>query len=460
MSRIPIWEALQAYRDSHTINLHVPGHKRGQLYQKQGIDLPVELLELDTTEVSGIDNLFQPQSSIKEAQEIAAKVFGAKDTYFLVNGTSGGIIAMLLAVAKPGDKIIIPRNCHKSVISGAILAGLQVAYIYPKEDRITPQQVEEAFRIHEDAKAVLITSPTYYGICSDLASIASITHNHKALLLVDEAHGSHFAFHPELPITALEAGADLCVQSTHKTLAAMTGGSMLHIGSNRINKIRIEQALSMVQTSSPSHIMLATIDLSRHIMQMQGYELLDQLIKDCKKFRKKINEIEGLSCVDSEIIDITRLTIDLSQIGITGMECDQLLRNQYGIQIEMADKNTIIAVVTVADHSSDIEAFLEALAQIAQKHKKVVKVDNPIQYQEQKQIMSLQQAFYANKRQVAVAASVGEVAGEMVVPYPPGIPILCPGEVITQENVLEIQKCLYENKTVYGIMEGQITVIE
>jgi arginine/lysine/ornithine decarboxylase len=474
---IPILKALKDYSKEDTAYFHMPGHKGGNIFNKIGFeDFDMNMLSMDVTEVPGIDNLHSPETSIKEAQELAAKAFGAEHTFFLVNGTTGGIYSMILAAANPGDKIIIPRNCHKSVIGAVILGRLVPIYINPEFDKrlnvasgISPITVQKAIREHPDAKAVLITSPTYYGVCSDLEQIAKIAHENNMLLLVDEAHGSHFGFHSDLPKTALQCGGDMVAQSTHKTLPAMTQSSMLHVKSDKVDLDKVKFFLQLTQSTSPSHILLASLDTARYIMQEKGEELLKDIIHWCNCLRDEINDSKKLYCLSrADIgrdgifdIDSTRITINFEKLGLSGTEADEVLRSKFKLQVEMSDLYNIVAICTVGDQAGNIKKLTEAIKSIASEH------DSSNQMQRQAarafdipdMMLMPWEAVYHSKEVVPFESCLGRICGEMIVPYPPGIPIIMPGEVINKSIIDYALECQSKGIKLNGIKDASLKYI-
>lgn len=479
-NNIPILKALKDYTKEDISYFHMPGHKGGNVFKKIGFtEFDFNLLAMDVTEVPGIDNLHCPEAAIQEAQELAADAFGADHSFFLVNGTTGGIYSMILGTTSPGDKIIIPRNCHKSVTGAVILGRLQPIYINPEIDSklhiasgISPAEVQKAMEAHPDAKAVVITNPTFYGVCSDIERIAQIAHEKNMLLLVDEAHGSHFGFHAELPKTALQCGADIVAQSTHKTLPAMTQSSMLHIKSEHVDIDKVKLFLQLTQSTSPSHVLLASLDTARYIMQQKGEELLTEVMTWCNRLRQDLNEQGLLYCLSKEDIgrdgifdiDSTRITVNLDRIGIGGTEADELLRRKFKLQVEMADLYNIVAICSVGDNESSIMRLGNVLKTIAQE----AKVQNSSEVNQQamvafENIPSMQllpwEAVYQPKEQIPVEQCIGRICGEMIVPYPPGIPILMPGEIIKKELIDYAMECRRLNIKINGTKDSSLKYI-
>ncbi len=347
--------------------------------------LGYQTLQADLPELPELDNLFAPQGVIQAAQELAAEAFGAEQTWFLANGSTSGVIAAILATCHPGEKIILPRNVHQSAISGLILAGAIPVFVQPEYDpvlgiahSITPAAVAEALAEHPDAKAVMMVYPTYYGIGGDVAAIAHLCHQHAIPLLVDEAHGAHFAFHPQLPTPALAAGADLSVQSIHKTLSALTQAAMLHVQGNRVDRDRLTKSLALVQSTSPNYLLLASLDGARHQMATQGRELLEQTLALADDAQCEINQIPGLSTLNPAqattpgwvTSDRTRLTVTVSGLGINGFTADEILHQQFGVTCELPSLQHLTFIFSPGNREEDVEQLISAFKRLASEIKK------------------------------------------------------------------------------------------
>jgi len=478
-NKIPILKSLMNYAKEENTYFHMPGHKGGNVFKKIGFDaFDFDLLKMDVTEVPGIDNLHSPEAAILEAQELAAEAFGADYSFFLINGTTGGIYSMILAATNPGDKIIIPRNCHKSVIGAAILGKLHPIYINPELDSklniasgISPDAVSKAIQAHPDAKAVIITNPTFYGVCSDLEQIALTAHNANMLLLVDEAHGSHFTFHKELPKSALQCGADLVAQSTHKTLPSMTQSSMLHVKSNRVDIEKLKLFLQLTQSTSPSHVMLASLDTARYIMQEKGEELLEDVIYWCNWLRQEVYSQNQLYCLDKNDIgrdgifdiDNTRMVINFSRLGIKGTQADEMLRSRFKVQVEMSDLYNIVAIGSVGDRAEDIKLLAKGITAIAENmplnvnltEQQVISIFNRIP----RMGLLPGEAIYQQKESVPIGNCIDRICGEMIVPYPPGIPIIMPGEVISKDIIDYALLCRNNGIKINGTKDASLKYI-
>ncbi|TAF03034.1 MAG: aminotransferase class I/II-fold pyridoxal phosphate-dependent enzyme [Nostocales cyanobacterium] len=456
----PLIDALKTSISRPHAPFYTPGHKRGAGISPILTDLlGKEVFRADLTELAELDHLFTPQSAILAAQELAAAAFGAEKTWFLVNGSTCGIEAAILATCGMKDKIILPRNVHSSVVSGLILSGAIPIFINPEYDEdldiahsITPASVKTTLAKHPDAQAVLTVYPTYDGVCADLQAIAQITHQYNIPLIVDEAHGAHFTFHPHLPTSALAAGADLTIQSIHKTLGAMTQASMLHIQGNRIDLDRLNKALQLVQSTSPSFILLASLDAARQQMAINGKKLMFQTLQLAEEARSEISKIPGLSVLDIPPtfkkggffdLDQTRLTVNVSQLDLTGFGAEDIL-NEMGVTPEFSSLKNLTFIISLGNSKSDIEALVQELKKLTQTPQltsqyKICKYRNDatISYS---LCISPREAFFANSETLPLEKTVNRICAEKVCPYPPGIPLLMPGELITQSSLNNIQQ--------------------
>ena len=444
----PLLSKLEQLAHSADTPFYCPGHKRGQGISEALLKIfGQSVFQADLPELPELDNLFAPDGVIAQAQALAAAAFGAEKTYFLVNGSTCGIMAAILATCSPGDKIILPRNVHRSAIAGLILSGAIPLFLTPEYDAqwdlnysFSPEVLAKTLLEHPDTKAVLSVYPTYQGVCGDINQIAAITHQHDIPLLVDEAHGAHFKFHPELPISALEAGADLTVQSTHKVLGAMTQASMLHLRGDRIDPERINQALQLVQSTSPSNILLASLDAARQQMATQGKALLSQTLQLAATAQEDISQIPNLSVLSFSAptagfhaFDQTRLTIKLDQLGWTGFDADDTLRQQWQVTAELPSLRHLTFIISLGNREDDINRLVEALRNLPRRSPLSPPANFPLP--QSPLLLSPREAFFAPTESVAIADSPGRTCAETICPYPPGIPILMPGEVITEISV-------------------------
>ncbi|WP_181357508.1 aminotransferase class I/II-fold pyridoxal phosphate-dependent enzyme [Stenomitos frigidus] len=471
-AKTPLLDALWACAHKAHAPFYAPGHKRGQgTPDRLAALLGTAVFRADLPELPELDNLFAPDGVIQAAQELAAAAFGADRTWFLTNGSTVGVIAAIVATCDPGDKIILPRNVHQSAISGLILSGAVPIFIQPDYDPIldlahslTPAAVAEALTQHPDAKAVMMVYPTYYGVCGDVAAIAYIAHQHNIPLLVDEAHGAHFAFHPELPIAALAAGADLAVQSTHKTLSAMTQAAMLHTRGDRVQGDRVSKALQLLQSTSPSYLLLASLDAARHQMATQGKQLLSQTLQLADEARSRLEQIPRLSTLKPEqagqtagfmTLDRTRLTVTVTGLGLDGFTADQILNEQLGVTAELPSLQHLTFIVSIGNTRADLEALVQAFQTLATPQR-----ESTMQRHREKQYPSCltphsspltpRAAFLAATETIPIAQSINRISAELICPYPPGIPVLMPGEVISENAIASLQTVL----AIGGLISG------
>lgn len=474
--KTPLFDALMNYIHEETIPFHVPGHKQGRGNEFLASILGKTTLAMDLTCLEDLDNICSPKGVIKEAESLAAAAFGAENAFFLVNGTTCGIQAMIMSVCNPGDKIIIPRNAHKSAIGGIILSGAHPVYIEPEIDpflgialAITPEKVQKALELHPDAKAVFVINPIYYGIAPNLKEIVNVAHSYNVPVIVDEAHGAHLSFHEDLPLSAMEAGADLSASSTHKLIGSLTQSSMLLHQGNLIDPEYIKSVLNLTQTTSPSYILLASLDIARREIALYGRERIDKAIKLAEKAREELRKIEGLYILDNSILDghsryafdPTKLVINARDLGFSGYEIERILRKKYHIQLELSDLYNIIALVTIGDDESTINTFVKALKEIVSGRQvnKVVRYFVDLPKISEQQVLP-RDAFYGETRIIPLEEAEGEISAEAIMAYPPGIPIICPGERITKEIIEYIQLLHSEEAQLQGTQDPQVKNIK
>ncbi|MFQ3676243.1 MAG: aminotransferase class I/II-fold pyridoxal phosphate-dependent enzyme, partial [Endomicrobiia bacterium] len=358
-SSTPLLDTLLKHAQNKTISFHTPGHKNGaSIIPKLKNFTKHNVYYLDVTVFPEVDSLHDPTHCIKFAQELMAKAYNSKHSIFLVNGSSVGNISMLMSVCDPGDSVILSRVCHKSVLAGIIMSSLWPIWLQPKVDQkrdliydVSSEDIEHAIENYPEAKAVFITSPNYNGITTDLIKIAEVCKKHNKILIVDEAHGPHLKFHPDLPVSASEVGADIYVHSAHKVLSALSQGSVLHINSNQIDINRVKRIVSMLQTTSPNYFILASIDAARMQVVKYGYKILGNLISYCNKAREEINKLENLFTLTRQGIqnkyndlDLTKITVNVTKTGLTGYEVEDILAKDYNIQVDCADMFNLIAI--------------------------------------------------------------------------------------------------------------------
>lgn len=477
-TKTPLFDALKEYVNRDTLPFHVPGHKKGVGMENEFKNFIGENpFKIDVTVFKLVDSLHHPKGPIKEAQELAAEAYGADATFFSIHGTSGAIQAMIMSVVSDGDKIIVPRNVHKSVTAGIILSGAVPVYMEPELDKklgiahgVSPETVKQTLEKNPDAKAVLIINPTYYGVATDIKQIANIVHEYNIPLIVDEAHGPHLAFSKKLPTSALEAGADICAQSTHKIIGALTQGSLLHVKSKLVSPKRVQQVLNLMQTTSPSYILMASLDCARKQIALEGKELLEKTIELCKYTRNEINKIPGFYCFGEEILgvpgayafDPTKITISCRELGITGYELDTILADKYHIQFELSDFYNALAVGSFGDTKEGMDKLLSALKEISKEYygkKSEISDFLDIPPIPERKLIP-REAFNAEKEDILLENSEGKISAEFLLAYPPGIPILCPGELITKEIINYVHDLKRANLYVQGTEDPEVKYIK
>lgn len=475
-NRTPIFDALRKYVDDGTVSFHVPGHKGGNGIQELRNYIGKNVLSIDVNGMEDLDNICNPKNVIKESQELAAEAFGADNAYYLVNGTTAGVQAMIMTICKPGDKILIPRNAHKSAIGGLILSGAKPVYIQPEINNklgmamgITPERVRQAFEEHPDAKGILVLNPTYYGVFSDLRQIVEIAHSLNKPVLVDEAHGATLGFHPDLPLSAMEAGADMSSASTHKLLGSMTQSSILLLKEGLIDPNKVKATLNITQTTSASYVLLVSIELARKQIATNGRVLLDKAINLSQWAREELNKVERIYVFGEDIkglpgcfdIDPTKIAINVQNLGISGYEAEHLLRKNYRIQTELSDLFNTLAVITIGDTKESVEYLVSSVKKMAEnsKYKDTIKhtVNLPLP---PKQLVSPRDAYYSDKKTVPLEKAEGEISAEMIMAYPPGIPLICPGERLTREIIDYVKILKKEPCQLQGTQDPEINNIK
>ncbi len=469
----PLYQMLKKYRSEKPLPFHMPGHVMGR-------GLPPELTEagsLDITEIPGADCLHSPDGIIEKAQALAARAFGAEESFFLVNGSTSGVYAMIRAVAGPGDKLIIDRDCHRSVLYGLALVQGEPVFVKPRRNNasglpagVGEEEVREALQKHPDARGVLLTRPNYYGAAPNLKKIAESCHQHGIPLLVDEAHGAHFIFHPRLPETAMEQGADVCVQSLHKTLPALTQTALVHRRKGSlVSQGRLAASVSMYQTTSPSYVLMASIDTARSFMENKGEELYDNLLESLDQFDQRLSQRKGIKRAEvrSERVesDPTRLVISVSGTGRDGFQAEALLRRETGVVSEMADPEHVVLITTPFHRQEDFIRLEKALEKLESSPDFKTKglgtfresLSLPLP-PEPERVIPLWKALWGRTRTVSLSSGEGAVCGQALVPYPPGIPLIYPGERISREAVNYLEALLKMGGTVHGVKNGKISI--
>lgn len=479
-----LYKRLEEYRDSDYYPFHMPGHKRQKEAAKGVL---ADIYGLDITEIDGFDNLHQAQGILREQQERAAKIYGSEKTYFLVNGSTGGILSAIAAVTKKGDRLLMARNCHRSVYHAVYLQELETSFLYPElvreygiADAVAPEAVEQALEASQDIAAVVVTSPTYEGVAADIRKIADIVHRYGKPLIVDEAHGAHFGFHEAYPKNSVELGADIVIHSVHKTLPAMTQAALLHVNGDRVDRDRLERNLRIFQTSSPSYVLMASISSCLGILENEGWQRLDRLkdyrnelvrrMESCKHLKIAVRPESGSSHMAG--LDICKLVLYTADASMTGQQLYDILRERYHLQMEMAADSYVLGIITMMDTQEGMDRLFHALSGIDRsigtdlRMKADQRIGRRIATQKaaggskDRTVMTIAQAYDEPAEQILLESAAGRVAAEFINLYPPGIPLMVPGESF-DGDIIELLM-LYENMhlNVQGITDGYVKVVE
>ncbi len=446
-TRAPVFEALQQYRENRIVSFDVPGHKQGKGNPELTEFLGKQCMSVDVNSMKPLDNLCHPVSVIKDAEALMADAFGAEHAFFMVNGTSSSVQAMVMSVCKRGDKIIMPRNVHRSSINALIVCGAVPVYVNPGVNKrlgiplgMSVDAVRRAIQLHPDAKAIIVNNPTYYGVCSNLREIVRLAHEAGMKVLVDEAHGTHFYFGDYMPLSAMSVGADMAAVSMHKTGGSLTQSSALLLGKG-ISEGYVRQIINLTQTTSASYLLLSSLDISRKNLALNGRKIFEWVTELASYGRNEINKLGGLYAFSRELIDgdavfdfdPTKISVHTRDIGLAGIEVYDILRDKYDIQIEFGDIGNILAIVSVGDKILNVERLISALYEVKRLYSRDSAGMLDHEYIEPVVMCSPQDAFYANKRQLPLEETLGKICAEFVMCYPPGIPILAPGELITKD---------------------------
>lgn len=447
--KAPIYEALERFRRMRVVPFDVPGHKHGRGNPELVQLLGEKCVGIDVNSMKPLDNLCHPTSVIREAEELAADAFHASHAFLMVGGTTSAVQAMVLSCCKKGDKIILPRNVHRSVINALVLCGAKPVYVNPDTDvnlgislGMKVSRVKQAIEQNPDAVAVLVNNPTYYGICSDLRTIVKLAHEKGMKVLADEAHGTHFYFGENMPVSAMDAGADMASVSMHKSGGSLTQSSLLLIGKN-MSEGHVRQIINLTQTTSGSYLLLSSLDISRRNLALRGRESFARVVELADYARDEINKIGGYYAFSKELIngnsvfdfDRTKLSVHTLEIGLAGIEVYDILRDEYDIQIEFGDIGNILAYLSIGDRRQEVERLVSALAEVKRCYQKDKTGMLSQEYVEPHVVTTPQESFYAEKEAIPLLETEGRVCSEFVMCYPPGIPILAPGEMISKEII-------------------------
>lgn len=472
----PLFQAVKKHYADNIVPFHVPGHKGGGGLPGFTDFVGKNTMGIDLTCMPDLDNICNPRGPIAQAEDLAARLYGADKAFFLVNGTTFGIQTMIMAACQPGDKIIIPRNAHKSAIGGLILSGAQPIYIEPEINTefgvsmgVTVTAVGNALAKHPDAKAALIINPNYYGTTSDLKEIVKLVHSFDVPVLVDEAHGAHFKFHQDLPLSGMEAGADLVASSTHKMVGSLTQSSILLLKGNLISSNKVKAVMNLTQTTSPSYLLLSSLDAARQQLAARGGELVARTLAIAQWIRSKLKEIQGCRLFGEDLAgtpgcvgyDPTKICLNVIGLGLSGYEAERILRSQYRIQAELSDMYNVMFVITIGDSWESAAYLVDAVKEMAREQQgaNVVRLSPPLPPIPQMRATP-RQAFYSQTRRVKLEDAEGEISAEAVMAYPPGIPLICPGEIISGEVIDYITVLKREMADLQGPEDQEINNIK
>lgn len=452
-SQIPLLSAMKDYASKDVATFDVPGHKRGRGIPVLNEYFGAQVMQFDTNSLPLLDNVGNPTGVISKAQELLADAYGADKAFFMANGSTSAIHAMLLSVLAPGDKILIPKNIHKSALNGLILSGAIPIYMQPEicpkqglAKNVTVSEVMRQLDASPDAKAVFVLNPTYFGHTSDLLAISNLCHERNVLLLVDEAHGAHFPFHEQMPPSAMQCGADASCISMHKTGGALTQASALIINEARLDGRLIKRAINILQSTSVSYLLMGSLDGARYNLVQNGRKLLGKAIELANEVQQALSDVPGVSVVTQKrFYDPTKVIINVSGLTLTGFEVYELLWRKYGVQLELCETNHVLAIISLGDTPEMIAKLIDAITDIANKHlgelTDSLAIDGPF-VQSSQQVMSPRDAHFAQKELVLITDAIGRVSAESIMAYPPGIPIISPGESFSEEIVNNLQLLL------------------
>ncbi|WP_102348017.1 aminotransferase class I/II-fold pyridoxal phosphate-dependent enzyme [Bacillus sp. Marseille-P3661] len=447
---LPLYNALINHIDKKPISFHVPGHKYGNVFPKVEPNVFRNLLQIDDTEITGLDDLHSPEGVIQASQQLTADYFNVLSSYYLVGGSTAGNLAAILAVCEQGDTVMVQRNCHKSVVHGLMLANVNPIFLAPEYDvdglfstNVSRETFCRALEKFPETKAIILTSPNYYGaVGNELSKIITTAHSYDIPVIIDEAHGAHLKIGEPFPMSAITLGADIIVQSAHKTLPAMTMGSFLHINSPRVDRDKVQYYLQVIQSSSPSYPIMASLELARYYLSTISEKEKTEIVESINEFRSKLSLIKEIKVINDESkdykFDLLKLTIQ-SICSLNGYELQKQLEREH-IYTELADPMNVLLVLPL-DRLDNIDNIITKIGKVVHGRKIMSNSVEPI-VMEKSKISTLSLSFNSMKQypktRVKIKETVGEIAAESIIPYPPGIPILLPGELITKGHIDQI----------------------
>jgi arginine/lysine/ornithine decarboxylase len=454
-----LYEKLLEIKKEDLTSFHVPGHKGTKLYGKYFSKIN-SILDLDLTEIPGTDDLHSPEACILESQQNASRLYKSKQSFFLINGTTCGIYAMVMSVTSPGDKIIVSRDCHRAVFDALQLGDLEAAYVYPEIDLetnivlgVTKDSLKQCIKENPNSKAVVLTYPNYNGVCCNIKEIIKLAHDNNMLVLVDEAHGAHLMLNDDLPISSIDAGADIVVHSSHKSLPVFTQASMLHLNSDRVSLKKLKYMLKLYQTSSPSYILMSSLDIGMTILEEEGFERMENLICLIEKLKVLSSNI-GYKFLDRDYVkkkgfdlDITKLTLLGKKSNIDSKDFEVILR-ENGIQLEFSDQNNALFVTSICNEKADFVKLFKTMEKA--NYKCYSSMETIVTTYNLQSVLTIKNAFYTDNEVILLKDAIGRVSTDYIIPYPPGIPLVIPGERISNEILKLIEILLRSNQKIIG----------
>lgn len=466
---------LQEHAAKNPVSFHMPGHKGSDVFRRYGYsDFLDNLIDYDLTEIPGADNLFQAEGILMDVQKKYAKLYEVEHSYLLINGTSGGILASVLAAVKPGGKLIMARNCHKSVFNALTLGHIEPVYAQPsllEEQGITgavlPEEIERCLAKNPDAQAVILPSPNYYGICSDIKAIADIVHRAGKILITDQAHGAHikffhkFGYGDGMPPAAEDCGSDITICSIHKTLASITQSAVLNLNSDRVNRYLLEDKLQAVESTSPSYLLMGFLDVNADLLMEHGKKAIGSWSENIDWFYKAAKAIEGLSVLQTECLDRTKINLDMSSLGISGARLEELLIED-NIFSELYTGDILMLMTGIGNTRADMKKTIASLERIAEIARTASEAGEAAPTQKKVHRVPAAGALHeipAEKEFIPLEKAAGRLCAGSIIPYPPGIPLVCPGEEITADTVNYVGALRADGEKVIGINDhGQVLV--
>lgn len=450
------------------VSFHMPGHKGAAIYRENGYgDFLACMMDWDITEIPGADNLFQTEGIIEETMAKYRRLYHAKESYLLINGSSAGLIAAIMTTVPSGGKLIMARNCHKSIFNGLTLAGGRPVYAYPElieeygiSGQITASEIRRCLQEHPDSSAVILPSPNYYGVCSDIAAIAKEVHDAGKILIVDQAHGAHLNFFDTYikgkTLAAENLGADIVIGSTHKTLASFTQSGVVNLCTDRIDKYTFADKLQLIESTSPSYVLMASLDLNADLLQKNGDKLIGDWEENLTYFYEQAADIPGLRVMQHPMLDHTKINLDMHAYGLDGLRLEELLMEK-GVYAELVTGNILMCMTGIGNKRSDFDRLLNALREVAASH--VLQKTQPASLADLTVRKLEQQPLPTMKERIPIEEAAGRVCASAIIPYPPGIPIVCPGEVIDREILEYVMALRKKGEKVIGIDDcGRIVV--